>query len=140
MSTLRKFFVVLLALTALVVVAAYATYEMTPEHRARRVAARWQRLVDEFFVENPEAEIRKEYYKRRSTRFVDELREIACRCELPGELSQVGHRGELPLFGHAVIGQHKWDECLYWKLVSEVLRHWLERWTIKRRALEEPHQ
>ena len=78
MITLRKFFIGLLALTALVVVA-YAVYELTPERRARRVAARWKRLGDE----DPGREIPELYYGRRSKELVKELFDVACRCEPP---------------------------------------------------------
>ena len=132
MITPRKFFVVLLALTALVVlvVASYSAYEMTPERRGPRVAARLERLGDELIVENPKEGIRKEYYKRIE-RLQEELFEIACRCGLPVDR-------------YAELVAHK-KECLFHKLFSEVLRHWAEleeklreeRWG---RALEESRQ
>ncbi len=81
MITLRKFFVGLLALTALVVVA-YSVYEMTPERRARRVASRLKRLCDEYF-KYPAKEIRHKHLRKRDDELSKELFEVACHCEPP---------------------------------------------------------
>ena len=131
MPTLRRFSIVLLALTALVVLA-YSVYEMTPERRAgreaRRVGARLKRLVDELIDENPEEGIRIEYNKKRKrwARLQNELLEIACRCELPVD-KIVEH------------GAHR-KGCLFFELLKELSDHWIERkWEKERarRALEE---
>ena len=125
MITLRQFFIVLLALTALVVlvVATYSAYELTPERRARRearqlerrarrVAVSLERLLDEMYFGKPHAEMRREeieYYIKRQKQLDAELEEIACHC---GDMSGVGHHSVRP---------HKWEECLYHKLSVEVL-------------------
>ena len=134
MITLRKFFVVLLALTALVV-SAYVVYEMTPERRAVRVVSKWKRLYDEFF-EDPEREIRKENYRKREGKLAMELFEVACHCEPP-----VDRPGPLvgPWFPN--FGGHK-EGCLYSELIKEVTGYAMElerKWDKERErhALEE---
>ena len=130
MITLRKFFIGLLALTALVVVA-YSVYEMTPERRARRIAARWQRLGDESIEKFPDMDFMdrkrfQERYKKRVEPLLEELLEIACRCEPPIDN----------------VAEHWWvdkEGCLYSELLKEVSDHWLEKGQkeMARRALEE---
>ena len=136
MITLRKFFVGLLALTALVVivVAAYSVYEMTPERRARRVASRLERLGDEFF-EDPEMEIRYEYYRKRGRELAEDLFDVACYCEPPFDGSGpsgpflgpplAGSTGPVRVFWWRRSGSHK-EGCLYSELIKEVSGYWWE--------------
>ena len=132
MITLRQFFIGLTALTALVVVAAYSVYEMTPEHRGRRVVSRIKRLYDEF-LEDPEREIRDEYYRKRGGELADDLFDVACHCEPPV------HRTR-PLFASwwQSSGNHK-EGCLYFELFKEFTDYWKRKWKEERarRAQEE---
>ena len=125
MITLRKFFVVLLALTTLVV-AAYAVYEMTPERRverrARRVAARLKRLLYDECLEDPERDIREGYYTKRRDKLLKELSEFACRCEAP--LAETGPRA---VSWWRYSGVHK-EGCLYPELIKEVTDYYGEFW------------
>ena len=127
MLTLRKFFIGLLALTALVV-AAYVVYEMTPERRARRIVAKLRRLLDESFVEYPEEEKSLDYVLKRMSECEEELLEITCRCEPP--INKVRD--------HLV---HK-EGCLYSELIKKLDDYWWElekKWKKEweRHALEE---
>ena len=143
MITLRKFFIVLLALTTLVVVAAYTVYELTPERRARRearqlerparrVAARLKRLLDYSIEKHPEMEVSDKIRSgERVGRLFEELAKAACRCKQPvdGIAQSVAHK----------------EGCLYSELHKEVLAHWVEVEGKRieeraRRALEESRQ
>ena len=134
MITLRRFFVGLLALTA-VVVAAYSVYEMTPERRTERIVSRIKTLYDEI-LEDPKMEIRVDYYGKRGEDLTNELLEVACHCEPP--LTGTGP-GVVLWWRNS--GSHK-EGCLFFELIKEVAYYAmeLERKLKKeraRRALEE---
>ena len=135
MITLRKFFVVLLALTALVVVAAYSVYELTPERRACRVVSRMKTLFNEL-VEHPGMEISNKYYGKRVDELSKELFEVACHCEPP-----LAGSGPHPVLWWRNPGSHK-EGCLFSELIKEVqdyLSALLRKWDKERerRVLEE---
>ena len=124
MITLRKFFVGLLALTTLVV-AAYVVYEMTPERRARRVAATIKRLTGDIYeksLENGFSDQQRSLasYHKRFEPLVDELFEIACRCEM-----HLATTEETAASWSRSSASHR-EGCLYSELVKEVQDHWQE--------------
>ena len=134
MLTLRRFFIALLALTALVVVA-YSVYEMTPERRARRearrVVSRMKRMYDEI-LENPELDMRNEYYRKRGGELRKELFAVACRCEPP----LGGTTDPRADSWWRSPGSHK-EGCLYSELFKEFTDHWMEKW---RRAIRKAQE
>ena len=147
MITLRKFFIVLLALTALVVVA-YSVYEMTPEGRARRMASRMMRLIDDW-GEDPERHARDEFYRKTIDEIAEDLFEVACLCGMfiddePGSW-RAFHDPANPQMAHG-------EDCLFKELIFGVRRHLHEtslpiaeemkgRKEVKpRRALEDSHR
>ena len=105
------------------------------ERRARRVAVKFERLLDLSYMK-PQAEIgreKMEYFVKRRQELDDELEEIACHC---GDMSEVGF--------HLRVGKirpHKKD-CLYTKLFAEACGRWAKKWTEERarRVLEESRQ
>ena len=136
MITLRQFSIGLLALISLLV-GTYLVYEMMPERRARRVAVRLERLLDDSVL-YPEMKIREEYYSKRVDELSKELFGVACHCGGPLDGSGPFTKRPFDRPGpHSApwwrnSGVHK-EGCLFSELFKELIDYYGEFvWQLER--------